>query len=234
MNFSQLHERLRVEVLRRIERQVITASHLARRAGLSQPLISNFLRSQRRLGPDNFDRVLAALDLSVERLGADAPPSAAAAGGPSIPLVTQHVAIFEDRIHPTSVLDRVALPESILARPPRPARRATRERFVAVAVTPAQAAPMDPVLLPGSVLVLDRHAGLPTPSDVRGVYAVVRLGQLRFAYLSLERSLFVLRAHAPMFPVELVPVPPNMAASELVIGRVVVVCAPHPAAGAEP
>ncbi len=230
MNFSQLHERLRVEVLRRIERQVITASLLARRAGLSQPLISNFLRSKRRLSFENLDRILAALDLSVAGL-VPAVPASAPTGG--IPLVTQHVAIFEDRIRPASVSEYLHLSKSLAAqlRAEHGVRRPTRERFVAIGITPAQAAPMEPFLHPNSVLMLDRHSNLPAQTQGHSVYAVLKNGRLLFAYVSYERNLLILRPHSPAFPLETIAVPANMTPSELVIGRVCAMSAVLPSGG---
>ena len=46
MNFTQMHERLRLELLRRIQRGTVSVSLLARQTGLGQSHLSNFLRSR--------------------------------------------------------------------------------------------------------------------------------------------------------------------------------------------
>ena len=47
-----------MELLSRIDREVLTAAVLARQTGLQQPHISNFLNSKRRLSLQALDRVL--------------------------------------------------------------------------------------------------------------------------------------------------------------------------------
>ncbi len=49
MNFTQMHERLRVELLRRIERGTLSVSLLARQTGFGKSHLSNFLHSRRKL-----------------------------------------------------------------------------------------------------------------------------------------------------------------------------------------
>src|ERR1700733_6783204 len=58
MNFTQMHERLRLELLRRIQRGTLSVSLLARQTGFGQSHISNFLRSRRQLSLEALDRVL--------------------------------------------------------------------------------------------------------------------------------------------------------------------------------
>src|SRR5579863_10212162 len=60
MNFLQMHERLRLELLRRIQRGTLSVSLLARQTGFGQSHISNFLRSRRQLSLEALDRVLIA------------------------------------------------------------------------------------------------------------------------------------------------------------------------------
>src|SRR5580698_3427712 len=68
MNFSQLHEQLRLELLRRIARGVLSGTLLARQTGLRPAHISNFLHRKRRLSLDALDRVLSAQSITIEEL----------------------------------------------------------------------------------------------------------------------------------------------------------------------
>src|ERR1035438_5443862 len=68
MNFTQMHERLRLELLRRIERRTVSVSLLARQTGLGQSHLSNFLRRNRQLSLESIDRVLAAQHLAAADL----------------------------------------------------------------------------------------------------------------------------------------------------------------------
>jgi transcriptional regulator with XRE-family HTH domain len=159
MNFSQLHERLRLELVRRIDRGLLSAAALARQAGLQQPHISNFLHSKRRLSLAALDRVLAALALSVEDLLDPASAPATSPAPQSIPLVSTAAAMRDSSFSLAAWPDRFQLPTNFLPNitPRQFARAREGERFVAVGVTPAQARPMEPILRPNSTIVLDRH-----------------------------------------------------------------------------
>lgn len=229
MNFSQLHERLRFEVQRRIERGSLTAAELARRAGLQQPHISNFLRGKRRLSLAALDSVLRALDIEVADLLVE-PERPAQHPQLGIPLISQDVAMHEERIRPAAVLERIMLPASLLAnaRTDRTARKPARDRFVAVTVTAQQAKPMDPVLRPRCIAVLDRHAALSkvAESSPGPVYAVNVQGELSFGYVGYDRNTLVLRPHLLSFPLQMLPLAPPATAAELITGRVCVVLNP--------
>ena len=68
MNFQDLHELLRVELLRRIERGTLTGSRLAQQAGFQQAHISNFLNRKRALSLEGLDRVLASQNLTIDQI----------------------------------------------------------------------------------------------------------------------------------------------------------------------
>jgi hypothetical protein len=68
MNFTQLQERVRLELLRRIERGTLSVSLLARQTGLGQSHVSNFLRARRGLSLGTLDKVLHAQRLQVADL----------------------------------------------------------------------------------------------------------------------------------------------------------------------
>jgi hypothetical protein len=68
MNFSKLQERVRVELLRRIERGTLSVSLLSRQTGLGQPHISNFLHRRRGLSLTSLDLILEAQRLEISDL----------------------------------------------------------------------------------------------------------------------------------------------------------------------
>src|SRR6185437_11402334 len=68
MNFQDLHELLRLELLRRIDRGSLTRSRLAEQAGFQQARISNFLNRKRALSLEGLDRVLASQNLTIEQI----------------------------------------------------------------------------------------------------------------------------------------------------------------------
>ena len=68
MNFTQMHERLRLEMLRSIQRGTLSVSLLARQTGFGQSHLSNFLHSRRQLSLEAMDRILAAQQMTAADL----------------------------------------------------------------------------------------------------------------------------------------------------------------------
>ncbi len=232
MNFSQLHERLRLELVRRIDRELLTAASLSRQTGLQQPHISNFLRSKRRLSLSAMDRVLAALALSVEDLLVSAEAGLAPSTAPPdfIPLVSAISAMNDAVIPASAAFDRIQLPagslESLRLR--QSARPRDWDRFVAVGVTPAQASPMEPAMAANDIVVLDRHYTALveySPLPHLNIYAVRLKNELLFRYVSYQANHLILRPHGLNFPVQLVPVAPTVSPSDFIVGRACIVIA---------
>ena len=68
MTFTQMHERLRLELLRRIQRGTLSVSLLSRQTGFGQPHLSNFLNGRRRLSLEAIDRVMGAQHMDARDL----------------------------------------------------------------------------------------------------------------------------------------------------------------------
>lgn len=230
MKFLELHERLRLEIWRRIDLGVLSASLLARQTGLAQAHISNFLHLRRRLSLPALDRILLAQALSIEDITAGAasafPPPEGNQKGPMtrVPVVSHTTAITAPVISPRVIVETVHFPEGWLAAFParRAVSRRTWDRFVAVRVTSSQALPMDPVLRLGSVVILDRHYNSLTAwKPPRPNLYAVRLGaQLLFRHVSFESGRLVLRPRSLDYPVELIELAPQESPSDLLVGRV--------------
>ena len=162
MNFTQMHERLRLELLRRIQRGTLSVSLLARQTGFGQAHLSNFLHSRRQLSLEAMDRVLAAQHLSVPDL---LPTLVSGAGdlsieeGNAVPIVSHATALFEPYIRPSAVQSMLHLPAGALrsVRARVSGAHGAWERFVAVRIAAADALAMDPLVLPDAIAVIDRH-----------------------------------------------------------------------------
>ncbi|HZD47637.1 MAG TPA: helix-turn-helix transcriptional regulator [Silvibacterium sp.] len=235
MNAAQLHERLRLEIARRIDRGLITGTLLARQTGLKPSHISNFLHRKRRLSLTAIDRILAAQSLSVEDLlpplfsrsasSVPAIPSGVHEGKlDSVPLVSQATAIHSPAVSSRTTIELIRLPAGILdqLRPRRAIIRREWQRFVAVRVSAAQAIPMTPVLAPQAIVVLDRHynslaSHLPSRPSL---YAVNIANDLSFRYVSFEAEHLVLRPYALEHPVELLSLGAAESPSGYIVGRV--------------
>ena len=117
MNFTQMHEKLRLELLRRIQRGTVSVSLLARQTGFGQSHLSNFLHNRRQLSLEAMDQVLAAqhmtaADLLPATYRRDALPADAESS--SVPVVSHTAALFEPYIRPSAAQAMLHLPSGLL------------------------------------------------------------------------------------------------------------------------
>lgn len=230
MNFTQMHERLRLELLRRIHRGTASVSLLARQTGFGQAHLSNFLRCRRQLSLEAMDRILTAQHLAI----ADLLPAAHQAdfwpekeSGSAVPVVSHATALFEPTVRPSAIQSMLHLPAAALqtvhARTSK-LRRAW-QRFVAVRIAGADALPMEPVVLPEAIVLIDRHYNslLAYRPHRANLYAVRHGAHLAVRYVDFSSSRLVLRPHNLAFPVELVDVGPGESPNELLTGRIVLI-----------
>lgn len=227
MNFSQLHERLRIEIARRIDRGQLTGTLLARQTGLRAPHISNFIRKKRKLSLSALDRVLASQQLSIDDLMPDTRRSAVEAPSENVsivPLVAHNTALHSPIVNRRLILEEIRLPAGALddLRPRRTLARRNWQRFVAVRLTAAQARPMEPVLHPGTVAVLDRHYNSLAPHQPPrpNIYSINFANSLAFRYVSYDANRVILRPHALDSPIELLRLGADESPSACIVGRV--------------
>lgn len=230
MNFTQVHEHLRLELLRRIQRGTLSVSLLARQTGYGQSHLSNFLHSKRQLSLGAMDRVLAAQHLTI----ADLMPALQLASiwtegetSDTVPVVSHATALFEPLVRRSSVQSVLHLPASMLAsvRPRGAPSRRAWHRFVAVRVAASDASAMDPLVLPGAMVLIDRHytSLFPYRPERSNVYAVRYVSRLTVRYVDFLAGRLVLRPHNVAHPVELVEVGPGESPSDLLTGRVALI-----------
>jgi hypothetical protein len=230
MNFTQIHERLRLELLRRIQRGTLSVSLLARQTGFGQPHLSNFLHSRRQLSLEAMDRILATQHLTVADLlpvihhAGDSPDERESS---SVPIVSHAAALFEPYIRPSTVHSMLRLPagvlQSIHTRVTNP-RRAW-QRFIAVRIPSADALAMDPLVLPEAIVLIDRHytSLVPYRPNRPNVYAVRHGSHLTLRYVDFLSNRLVLRPHNIVFPVDLVEVDPGESPGDLLAGRIALI-----------
>ncbi len=230
MNFSQMHERLRLELLRRIQRGTLSVSLLARQTGFGQPHLSNFLRSRRQLSLEAMDRILAAQRLTVAdllpALRQDALWREDESSG-AVPVVSHATALFEPVIRATAIQFMMHLPagalENVRARATN-VRRAW-QRFVAVRVAAADALPMEPLVLPEALVLIDRHYNLlfPYRPSRPNLYAIRHGAHLTIRYAEFQAGRLILRPHNIAFPVELIAMNPDESPGDWLVGRVALI-----------
>jgi hypothetical protein len=233
MNFSQLQERVRLELLRRIERGTLSVSLLARQTGLGQPHISNFLHNRRGLSLKALDRILEAQQLVVaDLLPARRDAKEELREGESeavveIPLVSQAVAAFEPYIRASSTVAMLPFPEeTVKGLEPRCSNaRRQWDRFVAVRIGLEDARPMEPVVQAEALVVLDRHytSFHPYQEGAVNLYGAKLGSHLVVRYAQFQEDRVVLRAHQAKVKAEVLEPGPGETANDLLVGRVVVV-----------
>jgi hypothetical protein len=234
MNFQDLHELLRVELLRRIERGTLTGSRLAQQAGFQQAHISNFLNRKRALSLEGLDRVLASQNLTIDQilpldLAAAQSPIPAPTSDPIevVPVVSPSAAMDEARISPAATIETIQVSASRLhdnrARPST--RHAHWQRFLAIRADTQQAAAMDPLLAPGAIAVLDRHYNSLAPYRAHQptLYAVRCGGALLLRFVEYDEGRLILRPYSRAFPVQLLPLATNASPADYLVGRVCLV-----------
>lgn len=230
MTFSQLHERLRVEIARRVSRGQLTGTLLAKQTGLRAAHISNFIHNKRNLSLPALDRVLAAQVLSIEDLMPEINRLSIEQmvdGTTLVPLVSHSTAIHAPVINRRSILELIHLSAESLEhlRPKRSLARKDWQRFLAVRVNATQAKPMSPLLSAGAVVVLDRHYNsfAPVNPSRQNIYAINFANSLAFRYVGYETNRIVLRPHSLDHPVELLQLAADESPAAYVVGRICVV-----------
>lgn len=221
-----------MELLRRIERGVLSGTLLARQTGLKPAHISNFLHRKRRLSLGALDRVLSTQSIAIEDLIARSPnrrPESQkqdAQSANNIALVSQSVAMYESQLRMSSVLELIHIPSGYLEhlRARRSPDRRTWERFVAVRANYLQAEVMIPAIVPHAILVIDRHYNslVPYRPPMPSIYAMRRGSTLLFRYATLQGRSIILRTHKFEHPVELIEIKPEESPNSFIIGRICV------------
>ena len=228
MNFTQMQERLRVELLRRIQRGTLSVSLLARQTGFGKSHLSGFLHARKRLSLDGIDRMLAAQHMEAEDLvrpGAHAEANQPPEDANIVPVVSHGTALFEPYIRKKAVQMMLQLPAGglhLLRARPVPSRRSW-ERFVAIRIAHADALPMDPLLFPDALAVIDRHYNSLAPyrTGRPNLYAIRNGAHLMLRFADSVSARLVLRPLNMGFPVDLIDLGPEASSGEFIAGRVV-------------
>jgi len=152
------------------------------------------------------------------------PSSGERRGSAQVPLVSHTTALFEPYVRPTAVLATIHLPvgalETLRARV-SPGKRGW-ERFVAVRISAMNALPMEPLVLPDAIALIDRHYDSLTAyrANRPNLYAVRMEGHLMLRYVDFLSGRLVLRPHNHAYPVELIEVDVDKTPRDWIVGRV--------------
>ncbi len=240
MNFQDLHELLRDELQRRIERGALTGSRIAQQAGFQQAHISNFLNRKRSLSLEALDRVLASQNLTIDQilpleinaLNALSAPLPAQTSEPIeiVPVVSPSAAMDDARISPSAIIETIQVSASRLHsnhanRVRASTSQANWQRFLAIRADTQQSAAMDPLIAPGAIAVLDRHYNSLAPYRAHQptLYAVRCGAALLLRFVDFDEGRLILRPYSRDFPVQLLPLATNETPADYIVGRVCLV-----------
>jgi transcriptional regulator with XRE-family HTH domain len=230
MNFTQLHERVRQELLRRIQRGTLSVSLLARQTGFAQSHVSHFLRCKRQLSLEALDRVLAAQQLAIPDLMPANRKNAAFQSDDeanAVPIVSHLAALYEPLVREAEIQTMLHLPPGMLesVRAGAPSTRRAWQRFVAVRFQAGDFLPMEPLMLRGTIALLDRHytSFAPYRPYRHNLYAVLLGAHLQLRYVDFQAGRLVLRPHNIAYPVNLIEPSSGEPVNRLVAGRVVLI-----------
>jgi transcriptional regulator with XRE-family HTH domain len=230
MNFQHLHERLRLELLRRIDRGILTGTRLAHQTGFQQAHISNFLNGKRSLSLEGLDRVLAAQELTIDQL-LPLELAAAAVAHPVesepvevVPVVSPSTAMEDACIPAFAVIENLHVSASrLVENRARPSPRTVHwKRYVAIRSDVQQAAAMEPLLAAGTISVIDRHYNSLAPYRAQQptLYAVRSGATLVLRFLDFDQNRLILRPSSLSCPVQMIALAPNETPANYIVGRV--------------
>ncbi len=229
MNFIQMHDRLRLELLRRIQLGSLSVSLLSRQTGFGQSHLSNFLHNRRQLSLEAMDRILAAQHMAAgDLLPANAGfPDLLDTETSYVPVVSHTTAMHEPFVRPSAAQRLLHLPPSFFqtARARASVARRAWQRFVAVSISAEEALPMDPVVQPGAIALIDRHYNslLAYRSNRQNISAIRHESHLKLRYADYTLNRLVLRPHNLAFPVELIHLEAEEVPGDLITGRIVLI-----------
>jgi len=231
MKFKVLQDNLRKILWERIEAGELTGLRLAQQTGFKQAHISNFLNKKRGLSIEGMDKVLQVQHLSVldlldpsevNKRASILPPSGDefeivlltdAATAATEPLITS--------IHVKEILKfKKAFLRKLKAE--TEGDRSSWHRFVLIKLGAKEAISMYPRLIPGAILLIDRHYNSLTPyrKGEFNMYAVLKNDTCAVRYVELAENHLILRPHSQSAPIEVLSMEEGKSAGDYLVGRI--------------
>jgi hypothetical protein len=229
MKFKTLQNNLRRTLWGRIAAGELTGLYLAEQTGFQQAHISNFLNRKRGLSVEGMDKVLSVARLSVLDLLDPGEINRRSSVTPSDDEEFENVGIVDGGNAATPVILNMHLmgvhkfKKSFLQKL-RSESEASRERwsrFIALKADGRQGMSMFPRLLPGAVVLVDRHYNSLRPyrKHDANMYAIHKNGNCTLKYVEVAGTNLILRPHNNAYPVEVMPLQKGRTVNDYIIGR---------------
>jgi hypothetical protein len=231
MKFKVLQENLRKILRDRIETGELTGLRLAQQTGFRQAHISNFLNKKRGLSLEGMDKVLSVQHLSVLDLLDPAEVSKRATILPpsddefeNVLRTDASIAATHPLITSAHVKDILKFKKSFLRKlkPETESDRSGWQRFVLIKIDARDAISMYPRLMPGAVLLIDRHYNALTPyrKGEFNLYAVLKNDTCAVKYVEVAGNHLILRAQSQSSPLEVLNIADGKRPADYLVGRI--------------
>lgn len=230
MKFKILQDNLRKILWDRIESGDLTGLKLAQQTGFKQAHISNFLNHKRGLSLEGMDKVLQVQHLSVLDLLDPAEVNKRASILPPSSdefenvLLTDASAATQPLITAMHVKEIFKFKKTFLRklRAETEGDRSSWQRFVLIKLDPKDALAMHPRLIPGAMLLIDRHYNALTlyRKGEFNMYAVLKNDNCAVRYVEVAGTHLILRPHNHSSPIEAIQMDPGKSPADYLVGRI--------------
>jgi len=230
MKFKVLQENLRNILWERIETGELTGLKLAQQTGFKQAHISNFLNRKRGLSLEGMDKVLQVQHLSVLDLLDPAEVNKRATIVPPSGDEFDNIVLTDSSLAAQPLIASMHVKEiykfkkSFLRRlrAETGGDRSAWQRFVLIKLDAKEAQPMHPRLMPGALLLLDRHYNALTPyrKGELNMYAVLKTDHCAISYVEVAGNDLLLRPHNQSSPLEVIQIEAGKSAPDYLAGRI--------------
>ena len=231
MKFRLLQDNLRKILWDRIEAGELTGLRLAQQTGFKQAHISNFMNRKRGLSIEGMDKVLSVQHLSVLDLLDPAEVNKRASIIPPSPDEFENVVLTDASVAATQpvivsmhVKEILKFKKTFLHRlkAETDGDRSTWQRFVLIRLEARDAVSMQPRLMPGATLLIDRHYNSLKPyrKGEFNLYADRKNDNCEVRYVELAGNHLILRPHDQSAPIEVLAVESGKSPSDLLVGRI--------------
>ena len=231
MKFKILQDNLRKTLWERIEAGELTGLRLAQQTGFKQAHISNFLNRKRGLSLEGMDKVLSVQRLSVldlldpsevNKRASILPPSGDEFE--NVVLTDASTAATQPLITSMHVKEILKFKKTFLRKLKAETEgdRSGWQRFVLIKVDAREAMSMYPRLMPGALLLVDRHynALKAYRKGEFNMYAVLKNDTCAVRYVEVAGNHLILRPHNQSSPIEVISMDDGKTAADYLVGRV--------------
>jgi len=231
MKFKALQDNLREILSDRIAAGELTGLRLAQQTGFKQAHISNFLNHKRGLSIEGMDNVLhvqhlSVLDLldpaEVNKRASILPPSADEFE--NVILTDSSIAATQPLIVNMHVKEILKFKKSFLhkLKAETEGDRSSWQRFVLIKLEASEAQAMSPRLVPGAMLLIDRHYNSLKPyrKGEFNMYAVLKNDNCSVRYVELAGRHLILRPHNHSAPLQVISINEGKSPADYLVGRI--------------